>query len=72
MEGVIFEDGSIETSFSRTSFHRRKLCEIGSERIAFTLGSVISISPLCSMICSGLDADFAKPPSNDFNRLGGK
>ena len=30
-----------------------------------TLGSVISISPLCSMICSGLDANFAKPLSND-------
>jgi hypothetical protein len=37
-----------------------------------TLGSVISISPLYSMDCNGLDTDFAKPLSNDFNRLGGK
>jgi len=27
-----------------------------------TLGSVISISPLYSMDCNGLDADFAKTP----------
>ena len=37
-----------------------------------TLGSVISISPLSSMDCNGPGANFAKPLSNDFNRLGGK
>ena len=37
-----------------------------------TLGSVISISPLSSMDCNGPGANFAKPLSNDFNRLRGK
>jgi hypothetical protein len=37
-----------------------------------TLGSVISVSPLYSMNYNGLDADFTKPLSNDFNRLGKK
>jgi hypothetical protein len=42
------------------------------KRQVIPLGSVISISPLYSMDCNGLDTDFAKPLSNDFNRLGGK
>ena len=37
-----------------------------------TLGSAISISPLYSMNSNGLDANFSKALSNDFNRLGGK
>jgi hypothetical protein len=39
---------------------------------SISLGSVISISPLSSMDCNGPGANFAKPLSNDFNRLGGK
>ena len=40
-----------------------------SRRHTYTLGSVISVNPLHSMNCNGLDADFAKPLFNDFNRL---
>jgi hypothetical protein len=36
------------------------------------LGSVISVSSLYSMDCGGLNVDFAKSLSNDFNRLEGK
>jgi hypothetical protein len=37
-----------------------------------SLGSVIFIIPLKTMLYGGLSADFAKLRSNDFNRLGGK
>jgi hypothetical protein len=36
------------------------------------LGSVIFVSPLKSMDCTELTADFEKPRSNDFKRLGEK
>jgi hypothetical protein len=38
----------------------------------YTLGSAISIIPLYSMNSNGLDTDFSKALSNDFNRLGEK
>src|SRR5688572_5792376 len=37
-----------------------------------TLGSAISITPFYSMNYNGLDANFSKALSNDFNRLGEK
>src|SRR5688572_4233313 len=37
-----------------------------------TLGSAISITPFYSINYNGLDANFSKALSNDFNRLGEK
>jgi hypothetical protein len=37
-----------------------------------SLGSVIFVSPLKSMNCTGLETDFEKTRSNDFKRLGKK
>jgi hypothetical protein len=37
-----------------------------------TLGSVIFVSPLKSMNCTGLTTDLEKTLSNDFKRLGEK
>jgi hypothetical protein len=37
-----------------------------------TLGSVIFVSPLKSMDCTGLETNFEKTLSNDFKRLGEK